>query len=93
MSRSFLPEAAENYVGLLAHETDVQQRLRAETAQLPAAGMQIGPDQGAFLALLVRAIGVRRAIEIGTFTGYSSLSIAGALPADGRLVCRDISEE
>ena len=93
MSRSLLPEAVEKYVSLLADETDVQKRLRAETAKLPMAGMQIGPDQGAFLALLARAVGAKRAVEIGTFTGYSALSIAGALPEDGRLVCCDVSEE
>jgi caffeoyl-CoA O-methyltransferase len=55
--------------------------------------MQIAPDQGALLAVLVRAIGARQALEIGVFTGYSSLCIAGALPADGRLVACDVSEE
>lgn len=93
MSRSLLPEAVEKYVSFLASETDVQKRLRAETAKLPMAGMQIGADQGAFLSLLARAIGAKRAVEIGTFTGYSALAVAAALPADGRLVCCDISEE
>ena len=60
---------------------------------MPGAGMQIGPDQGAFLALLVRAIGARRALEIGTYTGYSALAVAMALPPDGKLVCCDISDE
>lgn len=55
--------------------------------------MQIGADQGAFLSLLVSAIGAKRAIEIGTFTGYSAISIASALPEDGRLICCDVSEE
>jgi predicted O-methyltransferase YrrM len=55
--------------------------------------MQIGADQGALLALLIRAIGARMAIEIGTFTGYSSLAMAAALPAGGRLVCCDINEQ
>ena len=76
----------------LVQETDVQRRLRAETARLPSAGMQISADQGAFLAFLVRLIGARRALEIGTFTGYSALCIAAALPADGELVACDISE-
>lgn len=57
------------------------------------AGMQIAPEQGAFLTFLVRAIGARRAIEIGTFTGYSALCIARGLPVDGRLLCLDVSEE
>ncbi len=67
--------------------------LRAETARIPGAGMQISPDQGQFLSLLVELVGVRRAIEIGTFTGYSSISIARALPPDGRLICCDVRED
>jgi predicted O-methyltransferase YrrM len=74
-------------------ESDLLKDLRAETAKLPGAGMQIGPEQGAFMGLLVELIGVKRALEIGTFTGYSSLCIAGALPADGKLICCDVSEE
>jgi caffeoyl-CoA O-methyltransferase len=74
-------------------EGDLLKDLRNETAKLPAAGMQIGPEQGAFMALLVELTGVRRALEIGTFTGYSSLCIAGAMPADGKLICCDVSEE
>jgi caffeoyl-CoA O-methyltransferase len=74
-------------------ESDLLKDLRTETAKLPGAGMQIGPEQGAFMALLVELIGARRALEIGTFTGYSSLCIAGALPADGKLICCDVSEE
>jgi caffeoyl-CoA O-methyltransferase len=77
----------------LIQETELQQRLRAETARLPSAGMQISADQGAFLAFLVRLIGARRALEIGTFTGYSALSIASALPTDGELVACDVSEK
>jgi predicted O-methyltransferase YrrM len=60
---------------------------------MPQAGMQIGPDQAAFLALLVRSIGAKRCIEVGTFTGYSALAVAGALPEGGKLVCCDINEE
>jgi len=67
--------------------------LRAETAKLPMAGMQISPEQGQFMALLAELIGARRAIEVGTFTGYSSLCVALALPADGKLIACDISEE
>ncbi len=83
----------EDYVWAHARESDVARRLRVETATLPQAGMQIGPDQAAFLALLVRSIDARRCIEVGTFTGYSALAVASALPADGRLVCCDISKE
>jgi predicted O-methyltransferase YrrM len=60
---------------------------------MPMAGMQISPDQGQFMALLVRLIGARNCLEIGTFTGYSSLAVALALPAEGRVVCCDVSEE
>ena len=75
------------------NETDIERRLRAETARLPNAGMQIGPDQARLLALLARTVGARRALEIGTYTGYSALAVAKALPEDGRLVCCDISAE
>ena len=74
-------------------EAEPLRRLREETAKLPAAGMQISPEQGQFMALLVRLIGARRCLEIGTFTGYSSLALALALPAEGRVVCCDVSEE
>ena len=93
MSRSLLPEAVERYVTRdMTRETTLQKRLRAETARLPQGGMQIGADQGALLAFLVRTIGAKRALEIGTFTGYSALAVAAALPADGKLVCCDVSE-
>jgi predicted O-methyltransferase YrrM len=74
-------------------EPDVLRRLRAETAGLPLARMQIGADQGQLLALLARSVGARRALELGVFTGYSALCVAGALPADGRLLACDVSEE
>jgi caffeoyl-CoA O-methyltransferase len=67
--------------------------LRETTRTHPRAGMQISPDQGQLMSLLVKLIGARRAIEIGTFTGYSALWVAAALPADGRLVCCDVSAE
>ena len=86
-------EAIEAYVWAHSREEEVAARLREETAKLPQAGMQIGPDQAAFLALLVRAIDARRCIEIGTFTGMSALAVASALPDDGKLVCCDISVE
>ena len=92
--RTFLPEAVDRYLStVVVRESPVQQRLRAQTSRLPEAGMQIGADQGVLLAFLVRLIGARRAIEVGTFTGYSALSIAGALPPDGRLVCCDVNAE
>ncbi|MBL8215468.1 MAG: class I SAM-dependent methyltransferase [Bryobacterales bacterium] len=67
--------------------------LREETAPLPRARMQITVEQGALMAMLTRLLGVRRAIEVGVFTGYSSLSVARALPPDGELIACDISEE
>jgi predicted O-methyltransferase YrrM len=68
-------------------------RLRERTAPIPEHNMQIGPDQGAFMAMLVRLTGARRILEIGTFTGYSSTAMALALPPDGRIVCCDVSRE
>lgn len=92
--RSLVPGAVERYVGeTITRETPLQRRLREETAAMPGAQMQIGPDQGALLALLVRLTGARRALEVGTFTGYSALCVAAALPPDGRLICCDVSEE
>jgi caffeoyl-CoA O-methyltransferase len=74
-------------------DTPLFAELRAETAKLSNAGMQVPAEQGQFLALLVQATGARRCIEVGTFTGYSALAVALALPADGSLVCCDVSEE
>jgi len=92
--RSLLPEAVDDYLRtVVARESPLQQRLRAETSRLPMGGMQIGADQGVLLAFLVRLIGAKNAIEVGTFTGYSALAVASALPAGGRLVCCDVSEE
>ncbi len=72
-------------------EADVLRRLREEPAALPEAQMQIAPEQGQFMALLVEQIGARRTIEVGVFTGYSSLVVALALPADGHIVACDVS--
>lgn len=74
-------------------ETDLMKRLREETSRMELARMQIGPEQGAFMTWLVRALGARRAIEVGTFTGYSAMCIASALADQGRLLCCDVSEE
>lgn len=76
-----------------AREHPALQRCREETEKLPNSGMQIAPEQGAFLALLVRLIGAKQTLEIGTFTGYSALSVALALPEDGRVVALDVSRE
>ena len=69
------------------------QALREETAQDDMARMQISAEQGQFMALLVKLIGAKRIIEVGTFTGYSSLCMARALPDDGELICCDLSEQ
>jgi len=72
----------------------VLEALRRETEALGEISMmQIGRDQGSFMTILVAAIGAREAIEIGTFTGYSSICIARGLPANGSLLCLDVSEE
>jgi caffeoyl-CoA O-methyltransferase len=74
-------------------EPEVLRGLRERTALLPQGGMQISPEQGAFMALLVRVMGAKRCLEVGTFTGYSSTAVALALPPDGRVVCCDVSRE
>jgi predicted O-methyltransferase YrrM len=74
-------------------EPPILARLREETSALPMHQMQIAPEQGAFMALLVELMGAERCLELGTFTGYSSLAVAMVLPPDGRIVCCDVSEE
>ena len=76
-----------------AREIAAQRELRRITQRMPRASMQIGAEQGALLQVLVRVMGARRCLEIGTFTGYSALAVALALPKDGRIVCCDLSEE
>ena len=94
MKRMLVPDPIERYVERFGPpETPARRRLRAETAVLPQAGMQIGADQGALMALLIRLLDARRALEIGTFTGYSAMAVAEALPPDGRLFTCDVSEE
>ena len=81
---------------LLAHslrELPVQRELREHTAKIRHAGMQISPEQGQLMALLVKLLGAQRTIEVGVFTGYSALSVALALPAHGTVVACDVSEE
>ncbi len=74
-------------------ELPILARLREETASNPMSGMQVSPEQGQFLAFLARLTGARRTLEVGVFTGYSSLSVALALPEDGHIVACDVSEE
>lgn len=71
-------------------ETPLLKRLRDETAQLPTARWQIAPEQGQFMALLVQLTGAKRIVEVGTFTGYSALCMAQAMPEDGQLICCDL---
>jgi caffeoyl-CoA O-methyltransferase len=94
--KSFLltSELAEYLVGHGSPPDDVQLALIEETRALgPVSGMQIAPEQGAFLTILTRILGVRSAVEVGTFTGYSSLCIARGLADGGRLLCCDVSED
>jgi len=96
MSKRSIGLAEDLHAYLLSvgvREPEVLRALRAETAELPMANMQIAPEEGATLAMLVRLLGARRVLEIGTFTGYSSTAMALALPADGKIVCCDVSEE
>jgi predicted O-methyltransferase YrrM len=74
-------------------EPEVLTQLRAETAEQPLAGMQISPEQGQFMALLVQLMGATKTLEVGVFTGYSSLVVALALPPHGKVVACDVSEE
>lgn len=74
-------------------EAEVLQELRAETAGMPMAVMQIAPEQGQFMAFLVKLLGARKTIEVGVFTGYSALAVALALPEEGRMIACDINRE
>ena len=85
-------ETLRNYVLSMLREPDVLKRLRKETDSDPYAIMQIPPEQGQFMSFLVKALGVRKALEVGTYTGYSALCVALALPDDGRIIACDINE-
>jgi predicted O-methyltransferase YrrM len=74
-------------------EPEVLQQLREETATLPLGVMQIAPEQGQFMALLVTLMGAKKTLEVGVFTGYSSLCVALSLPNDGKLIACDVSDE
>jgi predicted O-methyltransferase YrrM len=91
---TFVDPAIQEYIiADVVHEQPVLRELRDETSRLPNARMAIGPEQGALMQLLAHAIGARRYLEIGVFTGYSSLAMALALPADGYVLACDVSEE
>jgi predicted O-methyltransferase YrrM len=89
-----LPDDIYHYILKVSdREPPVLARLREATASRPEAEMQISPDQGQFMALLAKLVGARRCIEIGTYTGYSALAVALALPPDGKLIACDVSDE
>lgn len=91
---SFIDPAVQEYIiAETVREHPALAELRVETSRRSNAQMEIGPEQGAFMQLLARAIDAKRYLEIGVFTGYSSLAIALALPADGRIVACDVNEE
>lgn len=88
-----MTEALHAYLLSTVREPELLGRLREETARLPDAGMQISPEQGQLMQLLVELVGARRALEVGVFTGYSSTVVALALPPEGKLVACDVNEE
>jgi predicted O-methyltransferase YrrM len=91
---TFVDQTIQEYIiASTVREHPLLRELRDETSRLPQARMQIGPEQGQFMALLAHAIGARRYLEVGVFTGYSSLAMALALPADGYVLASDVSEE
>ncbi len=96
MSNRTIPitDALYDYlVRVTVREPELLVRLRRETASMRGSGMQIAPEQGQLMTLLVELTGARRALEIGTYTGYSSLCVAAALPDDGQLIACDVSDE
>lgn len=90
----FLPETLHHYLlSASLREPPILARLREETASHPRARMQVPPEHGQFLSLIIQLMGARHTLEVGVFTGYSSLAVALALPEDGRITACDISEE
>ena len=87
------PTVVDYVLANSVHEPDVLRRLREETANHPKSNFQIPPEQGQLMRVLLRMASARKVIEIGVFTGYSSLSMALALPADGRILACDVSDE
>lgn len=89
-----LDERLNDYLRAVSlREPPLLKKLRDETANLPEKSMQIAPEQGQFMGLLIELTGAKRAVEIGTFTGYSALCMAAAMPEDGSMTCCDVSEE
>ncbi|MBD2578219.1 class I SAM-dependent methyltransferase [Oscillatoria sp. FACHB-1406] len=87
------PQLQDYLLATSLRESETLKQLREETANHPRATMQIAPEQGQFMALLVQLIGAKKTLEVGVFTGYSSLVVAAALPPDGKVIACDISEE
>ena len=87
------PPLYEYLMQVGVRESPTAAALRVETAKLPMAMMQISPEQAGFMQMIVRLLGVKRALEVGTFTGYSALAVAEAMPSDGKLIACDVSEE
>ncbi|MCG6138210.1 MAG: class I SAM-dependent methyltransferase [Nostoc sp. LLA-1] len=87
------PQLYEYLLSVSLREPEILAQLRQETAQHPMSMMQIAPEQGQFMALLVQLIGAKKTLEVGVFTGYSSLVVALALPPEGKVVACDVSEE
>ncbi len=87
------PKLYNYLLSVSLREPEILSQLRKETAQHPMAMMQIAPEQGQFMALLVQLMGAKKTLEVGVFTGYSSLVVSLALPPEGRLVACDVSEE
>ena len=89
-----LSDSLSNYIkSVSVREPEILAKLREETAKVPMAIMQIAPEQGQFMSLLVQLLGVKKTLDIGVFTGYSSLVVALALPEDGKVVACDIDED
>ncbi|MEB3338635.1 MAG: class I SAM-dependent methyltransferase [Leptolyngbyaceae bacterium] len=86
------PQLYQYLLGISLREPEVLSQLRKETASHPQGRMQIAPEQGQFMALLLQLMGAKKVLEVGVFTGYSSLSMALALPPDGRIIACDVSE-
>ncbi|HEY9710792.1 MAG TPA: class I SAM-dependent methyltransferase [Oculatellaceae cyanobacterium] len=90
---SFDDRLYDYFLSVSLREPDILRQLREETASFPGAAMQIAPEQGQFMALLIQLLGATKTIEVGVFTGYSSLCVALALPPNGKIVACDVSEE
>lgn len=90
---NFTDSLYDYYATVAYDEPAIMRELRERTASLTMAAMQITAEQGSFMGLLVKLVGARRILEIGTFTGYSALSMARGLPPDGKLIASDVSEE